>query len=167
MKNTRSIAVWTGLMALVAACASSGMPDANGKYVMALHAGVKAPRADHDAYVFRQVATKPGPRAGDRIRSAAMDWAARYSVSVTRSETHRGSGLMEFASLADKGRLELLYRYDDNEAWAVLSYVPARSRSRRVRVGDDAERRADQWGAGALADAIEDALTPAEMALIQ
>ena len=164
--NTRIFALSTGLLALLAGCAT-GMPDTRGNRVLALHAGLKAKSDRGDAYIVRNVAAKPGPRAGDRIRAAAMDWAQRYSVSIRRTETHRGSGLMEFTSLAEKGHFELLYRYDDNDAWAVLSYVPPRSRSSRQRLGGSGERLARQWGADALADAIEQALTPPEVAFIQ
>ena len=71
---------------------------------------------------------------------------------------------MEFSALSEKGHLELLYRYDDDEAWAVLSYVPPRSRRVRERMSGNGERLARQFAADALADAIEQALTPPEVA---
>lgn len=167
MHNMRIITVSTTLLALFAGCASTGMPEARGKCVMVLHAGANARHTKSDAYLFRRVEAKPGPGAGDRIRSAAMGWADRFSVSVQRSETHRRSGLIEFSSLAEKGHIELLYRYDDDDAWAVLSYVAPRSRRVRQRDGGNGERLARQWGVDALADALEQALTPPEVAFAQ
>jgi len=164
VQRIRLTCIVAGLLALTAGCAASGMPDANGRYVMAVHASPHAVERSGNKFLFRTVVTKPDRRAGDRIRVAAMGWAQRYSVSVIKTETHRGSGLMYFSSPADDGRLELIYRHDDNEAWAVLSHVPKQGIRVRQDPGGDPTRLARQFAADALADAIEQALKPAEVA---
>ena len=145
------------LAVLLAGCATPGMPEIDGRPILAMRAAPSAGPQDAPSkgVFFRAVAVAPGPGVGDRLREASLDWARRHSIHLRGSETQAEKGWLRFAPPNEEGVLLLVYRVTKSEVWVVMSHkLP---RGQRVR-GGGGERLAREFAADSLATALERAM---------